>query len=92
MRDDVLRSAALKALHDPAYDALWSAAEDLDFSIGIHEGGNSGMPTVGIDRRLIEERILGSQQGMGGIGGVGARQAVRHGRDDELRGGSPWRV
>jgi uncharacterized protein len=36
--------------HDPAYDALWSAAEDLDFSIGIHEGGNSGMPTVGIDR------------------------------------------
>jgi len=37
-------------LHDPAYDPLWSAAEDLDFSIGIHEGGNSGMPTVGIDR------------------------------------------
>ena len=69
MRDDVLRSAALKALHDPAYDALWSAAEDLDFSIGIHEGGDSGMPTVGIDRLLIEEQILGSQQGMGGIGG-----------------------
>jgi predicted TIM-barrel fold metal-dependent hydrolase len=37
-------------LHDPVYDPLWSAAEDLDFSIGIHEGGNSGMPTVGIDR------------------------------------------
>ena len=37
-------------LHDPAYDPLWSAAEDLDFSIGFHEGGNSGMPTVGIDR------------------------------------------
>jgi len=37
-------------LHDPAYDPLWSAAGDLDFSIGIHEGGNSGMPTVGIDR------------------------------------------
>jgi predicted TIM-barrel fold metal-dependent hydrolase len=37
-------------LHDPAYDPLWSAAADLDFSIGIHEGGNSGMPTVGIDR------------------------------------------
>jgi predicted TIM-barrel fold metal-dependent hydrolase len=39
-----------RMLHDPAYDPLWSAAEDLDFSIGIHEGGNSGMPTVGIDR------------------------------------------
>jgi predicted TIM-barrel fold metal-dependent hydrolase len=39
-----------RKLHDPAYDPLWSAAEDLDFSIGIHEGGNSGMPTVGIDR------------------------------------------
>ena len=39
-----------RMLHDPAYDPLWSAAEDLDFSIGIHEGGKSGMPTVGIDR------------------------------------------
>src|SRR5215831_6763516 len=39
-----------RMLHDPAYDPLWSAAGDLDFSIGIHEGGNSGMPTVGIDR------------------------------------------
>ena len=39
-----------RMLHDPAYNPLWSAAEDLDFSIGFHEGGNSGMPTVGIDR------------------------------------------
>jgi predicted TIM-barrel fold metal-dependent hydrolase len=39
-----------RMLHDPAYEPLWSAAEELDFSIGIHEGGNSGMPTVGIDR------------------------------------------
>jgi len=39
-----------RMLHDPAYDPLWSAAEDLDFWIGIHEGGNSGTPTVGIDR------------------------------------------
>ena len=23
--------------------------QDLDFSIGFYEGGNSGMPTVGID-------------------------------------------
>src|SRR5258705_4091732 len=39
-----------RMLHDPAYEPFWSAAEDLDFVIGIHEGGNSGMPTVGIDR------------------------------------------
>jgi len=39
-----------RKLHDPAYEPFWSAAEDLDFSIGLHEGGNSGMPTVGIDR------------------------------------------
>ena len=37
-----------RMLHDPAYNPLWSAAEDLDFSIGIHGGGNSSMP--GIDR------------------------------------------
>src|SRR6266852_1897792 len=30
----------------------------------------------GKQRLLIEEQILGSQQGMGGIGGVGARQGV----------------
>ncbi len=32
------------------YDSFWAAAQDLDFSIGFHEGGASGMPTVGIDR------------------------------------------
>jgi len=25
-------------------------AEELDFSIGFHEGSNSSMPTVGVDR------------------------------------------
>jgi predicted TIM-barrel fold metal-dependent hydrolase len=39
-----------RKLHDPAYAPFWSAAEELDFAIGFHEGGNSGMPTVGIDR------------------------------------------
>jgi predicted TIM-barrel fold metal-dependent hydrolase len=39
-----------RMLHDPAYEPLWNAAEELDFAIGIHEGISSGMPTVGIDR------------------------------------------
>src|ERR1700741_5049622 len=39
-----------RMLHDPVYEPLWITAEELDFAIGIHEGGNSGMPTVGIDR------------------------------------------
>jgi predicted TIM-barrel fold metal-dependent hydrolase len=39
-----------KMIHDPVYEPFWQAAEDLDFAIGFHEGGNSGMPTVGIDR------------------------------------------
>ena len=30
----------------------------------------------GKDRLLLEEKILGSTQGFGGIGGVGARQGV----------------
>ncbi len=39
-----------KMIHHPDYEPFWQAAEDLDFAIGFHEGGNSGMPTVGIDR------------------------------------------
>jgi predicted TIM-barrel fold metal-dependent hydrolase len=39
-----------KMIHDPVYEPFWQAAEDLDFAIGFHEGGNSGMPTVGVDR------------------------------------------
>src|SRR2546423_8890165 len=39
-----------KMIHHPDYEPFWSAAEDLDFSIGFHEGASSGMPTVGVDR------------------------------------------
>jgi uncharacterized protein len=41
-----------KMIHHPDYDRFWSAAEDLDMSIGFHEGGggSSGMPQVGLDR------------------------------------------
>jgi predicted TIM-barrel fold metal-dependent hydrolase len=40
----------LKMMSDPMYEPFWAAAEDLDFSIGFHEGASSGMPTVGVDR------------------------------------------
>jgi len=39
-----------KMINDPMYEPFWAAAEDLDFSIGFHEGASSGMPTVGVDR------------------------------------------
>ena len=39
-----------KMINDPMYEPFWAAAEDLDMAIGFHEGGSSGMPTVGIDR------------------------------------------
>ena len=39
-----------KMINDPMYEPFWAAAEELDISIGFHEGGGSGMPTVGIDR------------------------------------------
>ena len=39
-----------KMINHPDYEPFWAAAEDLDFSIGFHEGASSGMPTVGVDR------------------------------------------
>ena len=39
-----------KMINDPMYEPFWAAAEDLDIAVGFHEGGSSGMPTVGIDR------------------------------------------
>ncbi len=39
-----------KMIDHPDYEPFWAAAEDLDMAIGFHEGGSSGMPTVGIDR------------------------------------------
>ena len=39
-----------RMINDPMYEPFWAAAEDLDMAIGFHEGGSSGMPTVGIDR------------------------------------------
>src|SRR6266852_2424862 len=35
---------------EAAIQEMRFARKELDFCIGIHEGGNSGMPTVGVDR------------------------------------------
>jgi uncharacterized protein len=39
-----------RVLHDPAYEPLWNAAEELGFSIGIHGGSESGQVTLAMDR------------------------------------------
>ncbi len=39
-----------RMLHHPVYEPFWAEAQALDFCIGLHEGGSSGMPTVGVDR------------------------------------------
>jgi len=38
-----------RMLGDAEYDVFWAEAQELDFSIGIHEG-TGGMPAVGVDR------------------------------------------
>jgi uncharacterized protein len=39
-----------RTLHDPEYDPLWAEAQEINFSIGIHGGSESGQPTVAMDR------------------------------------------
>jgi predicted TIM-barrel fold metal-dependent hydrolase len=39
-----------KMINDPMYEPFWTMAEELDFSIGFHEGSTNAMPTVGVDR------------------------------------------
>jgi len=39
-----------RMLHHPDYAPFWSEVEELDFSIGLHEGASGGMPQVGVDR------------------------------------------
>ena len=44
-----------KMIHDPDYEPFWAAAEDLDFSIGFHEGA-SGRHAAGRHRPLRRAR------------------------------------
>src|SRR5262247_495142 len=39
-----------RMLHHPDYRPFWEEVQELDFSIGLHEGSTGGMPQVGVDR------------------------------------------
>ncbi|MGK7942404.1 MAG: amidohydrolase family protein [Crocosphaera sp.] len=39
-----------RILSDPAYERFWTACEELDIAVGIHEGPWSRLPTTGKDR------------------------------------------
>jgi predicted TIM-barrel fold metal-dependent hydrolase len=39
-----------RSLQDRAYEPIWSAAEELDITIGVHEGSSVIVPTLGSDR------------------------------------------
>ena len=39
-----------KMINDPIYEPFWTMVEELDFSVGFHEGSTNAMPTVGVDR------------------------------------------
>jgi predicted TIM-barrel fold metal-dependent hydrolase len=39
-----------RILSDRAYEPFWTACEDLDMAVGIHEGTHSRLPTTGAER------------------------------------------
>jgi uncharacterized protein len=39
-----------RSLSDRAYDTVWSAAEEADVAVGVHEGSSVIVPTLGADR------------------------------------------
>ena len=53
MRGGILRPNpyhGTKMIDDPMYEPFWRLAEELDLSIGFHEGSTNAMPTAGVDR------------------------------------------
>src|SRR5437870_10964587 len=39
-----------RMLDHPDYASFWAEVQELDFSIGLHEGASGGMPQAGVDR------------------------------------------
>jgi len=39
-----------RMLDHPDYAPFWAEVQELDFSIGLHEGASGGMPQAGVDR------------------------------------------
>ena len=39
-----------RSLSDPAYEPIWTAAEEIGMTIGVHEGSSVIVPTLGFDR------------------------------------------
>src|SRR3989442_1656548 len=50
MPEETMKYIDGRMLHHPDYEVFWSAVEDLDMSIGLHEGASGGMPQAGVDR------------------------------------------
>ena len=44
-----------KMINHPDYEPFWAAAEDLDFSVGFHEGAGAGMPLLPPSWKPIEK-------------------------------------
>src|SRR5215211_4076433 len=47
-----------RTIVDPANDVVWQTAEELDVTIGIHEGSQPAIPTLGLDRAPYNALVL----------------------------------
>lgn len=47
-----------RTIVDPANDVVWETAEELDVTIGIHEGSQLAIPTLGVDRAPYNALVL----------------------------------
>jgi hypothetical protein len=50
-------SYGLSELYNPSYAPSWTIAEELDFSMGFHQGSNAGMPTLGSTASRTVQRV-----------------------------------